>query len=51
VEVVTSAQEQVARCWHPEPAAPLIQARNGSNIEVLAGDPAYQFSSGRKVVI
>ena len=49
MDIATGAQEQVARCWHPEPAAPLIQARNGSNIEVLAGEPAYQFSNGRKV--
>lgn len=44
-------KKQVTRCWHPEPKAPLIEAVNGSMIEVLAGAPALQHTDGTIVTL
>lgn len=48
---MSAVTEQVSRCWHPAPQAELIPARDGSNIAVLTGEPAYQLSSGEVVAL
>lgn len=45
-----AASGQVVRIWHPSAPASLIHAADGSGIEVLAGEPAYQLTSGVIVV-
>lgn len=51
IDAILDDPEQVSRCWHPEPKAPLVQAKNGSCIEVLVGDPAYQKTTGEIVAM
>lgn len=41
-----SACGQVVRIWHPSAPSALVHAADGSGIEVLAGEPAYQLTSG-----
>ena len=48
---VTASKAQVSRCWHPEPAAELIQMPNGSNVAVLTGDAAYQLTTGEIITL
>jgi hypothetical protein len=44
-------KRQVVRCWYPEPRGALFALDNGSNAEVLIGNPAYQVTSGEIVTL
>lgn len=46
VDTVRAESRQVARLWHPDATDPLIQAKNGSSIEVCTGKAAYQLTTG-----
>lgn len=37
---------QVVRCWHPEAVGEHFPLKNGANVEVNAGEAAYQTSDG-----
>ena len=46
---IHSEKAQVVRCWHPEAKHDLAQLKNGANIEVKVGNPAYQLTTGEIV--
>ena len=47
--MVRGESRQIARVWHPDPLAALVPLKNGSNAEVLIGEPAYQLVTGEIV--
>jgi hypothetical protein len=51
VKAVLAEPRQVTRAFHPEPEGDLLPLPNGSNAEVLVGEPAYQVTSGEIVAI
>jgi len=48
---VRAEHRQVSRCWHPDAIGETLEAKNGSNIAVLVGEAAYQFSDGDIVTL
>lgn len=44
-------KRQVSRVFHPEPQGELMALPNGSNAQVLVGEPAYQLTSGEIVAL
>lgn len=49
--LVHEEKQQIVRCWHPEPKGELAQLKNGSNIEVLVGETAYQLTTGEIIAL
>lgn len=50
-EIARNEWRQVVRIWHPEAKDSLILHKNGSGIEVLKGDAAYQLTTGEVVEV
>lgn len=48
---VRADKRQVSRCWYPTARGALLALDNGSNAEVLIGDPAYQVTSGEIIAL
>lgn len=51
VDIVRAEKRQVVRMWHPDKFDPLIQAKNGSSIEVNTGTARYQLTTGEIIEI
>lgn len=48
---IHAEKQQVVRCWHPAPQGDLAQLKNGSNVEVSAGEAAYQLTTGEIIAL
>jgi hypothetical protein len=49
--MVQAEKRQVVRMWHPDKIDPLIQAKNGSGIEVNTGTARYQLTTGEIIEV